>query len=634
VDTTASNYISNINENYPVTGQNNDSKGFQENFFNIKSALSATNIDVDVLQNVVMKQFQDNDFGGYDLKNANLVNHNTSIALDGDGTDPIDYSQFSFWPITLLDGGINVIQIDNMPASTASGILLVSITPSVLGTLVSFTATTSTVISLGPENQPFDLPALKPYLFEIRNDHTGYVPYTYVKKITREIAFFNPNAPEITSDTFYGNSGIFNSVSLGNNTFTKSASTLTSNIKATVVKGADYIGNIALLPNKIITVITGTDVAPMGGLTNEIAVADPTGIYPGALVYFAGTNSQYTVANVSANIITINERYNIINSNVGDQIVFVNKIFEAQSTATQPTLLSLTNIKSIDDYGNINSGTTYNLKGSVYVDPDNLQVTFDNPGNGPNTFSLSRATTFTNTTSYDMATIGLVNHFIPAGQIIMWYGSSSQVPYGWWLCDGSMAPNGVITPKLGKRFILGANSDYQSTTTSNIVPAYRDGKYGPQTLSGGTATSVLIQHDHLGTATTFATYDPGHQHLNVGANTTSGSSPHPEGSFTNTNVNNSGNGPGGTQFWGFTEGTSSTAVQWWTSPEHVIKDTNPKHTAFQTTVGVTFGTDIIVESTGTVGSNNHANLPPYTALYHIYKWLSVANADNGTFYTP
>jgi len=636
VDTTASNYISNINENFPVTGQKNDSRGFQQNFVNIKEALSATDIDIQQLKSNVVQQFQDNDFGRYNLLNADLINSSYSVALPGDGSDPIDYSQFSHWPITLIEGGINTVSIENMPATTSSGKLLVSVTPSSLGMLIAFTATTSTVISLGPEDQPFDLPTLQPYFFEVWNDHTGKTPYIYVKKVTREISIFNPNANTASSYAFYGNSGIFNSVTIGTNTITKSSSTITSNIAAMVIQGQQYIGNVALLPNQVTTVITGTLVAPIGGMTQEIAVADPTGIYPGAICYFKGTNSQYTVAKISANIVITTEPYNIIDSAIGDPITFTNNVFRIGSTATQPTIMTFTDIPAMDDYGNVNSGTTYNLQGSIYADPDNLQVTFANPGDSPNTFRLSRATTFTNTVSDAIATVGLVNHFVPAGQIIMWYGSSAQIPYGWWLCDGSMAPNGIRTPDLRKKFIIGANSDYQYSTTSNIVPSVQNIPNGPQIISGGTATSILIQHDHLSTASTYAIKDYGHQHLSVGANTTDGTTaaPQPTGPFVNTNVNNSGNGPGGTQYWGFEEGTTSTAVQWWTSPVHVFKDTNPKHSTLATPDGVTFNTTVSVDSTGTVGSHNHANLPPYTALYYIYKWLSVANADNGSFYTP
>jgi len=197
-----------------------------------------------------------------------------------------------------------------------------------------------------------------------------------------------------------------------------------------------------------------------------------------------------------------------------------------------------------------------------------------------------------------------------------------------------MAPNGIRTPDLRNKFIIGANTDYQTTTTNNIIPALQVQQYGDIVLTGGTATSVLIQHNHLATATTYATYDPGHQHLGIGANTTAGSVPEPEGPFVNANVNNSGSGPYGTGHWGFTEGTTSSAVQWYNSLAEVFKDTNPKSEGPQTGLGITVATTVEIESTGTVNKNNHANIPPYIALYHIYKWLNLSNADNGTFYIP
>ena len=44
---------------------------------------------------------------------------------------------------------------------------------------------------------------------------------------------------------------------------------------------------------------------------------------------------------------------------------------------------------------------------------------------------------------------------IPSGVIVMWSGTSSNIPAGWLLCDGS---NG--TPDLRDRFIVGAGNQY------------------------------------------------------------------------------------------------------------------------------------------------------------------------------
>jgi hypothetical protein len=46
----------------------------------------------------------------------------------------------------------------------------------------------------------------------------------------------------------------------------------------------------------------------------------------------------------------------------------------------------------------------------------------------------------------------------------MWYGSSGQIPYGWWLCDGSIAPNGIRTPDLRDKFIIKAIEDGWTVT--------------------------------------------------------------------------------------------------------------------------------------------------------------------------
>lgn len=55
---------------------------------------------------------------------------------------------------------------------------------------------------------------------------------------------------------------------------------------------------------------------------------------------------------------------------------------------------------------------------------------------------------------------------IPSGVIAMWSGSSSNIPSGWLLCNGS---NG--TPDLRNRFIVGAGSSYSvgKTGGSNTV---------------------------------------------------------------------------------------------------------------------------------------------------------------------
>ena len=49
----------------------------------------------------------------------------------------------------------------------------------------------------------------------------------------------------------------------------------------------------------------------------------------------------------------------------------------------------------------------------------------------------------------------VANNAIPSGGIIIWSGSSSAIPSGWYLCNGA---NG--TPDLRNRFVVGAGSTY------------------------------------------------------------------------------------------------------------------------------------------------------------------------------
>ena len=611
MSTTASNYILAIDENFPVAGQNNDSQGFRYNFSNIKAALSATNIEVASLQVNSMQQYRDNNFGGYAVKNANLVNPSITVAPKSDGTVPVDYSQANFWPITLPNSGINTVTIVNMPNQQRSGNLIISVSTSSLYTRVLFTATTGTVISLGPKDQPFNLTSSDPYLFEIWNDFSGDIPYIYVKKLTEEIAEAVYSNSEVSSDSFIGNNAFFNrSITIGTNQFT--TGTVNGSVGATIITDGEHYGSIALVPNLVTTDIDyETYSVPSGGTSDHFAVIDASGIQVGAKFYFPNTSTQYTVSSISGNTVNTTRNFNAADypQDSAVPITFINKQF----SAFQNTIMTMTPVAALDDYGTMFTGTTFNLQGSIYANQTTLQVTYADPSTSTNTFSINKAITATNTTSNDLATVGYVHAMMPAGAVIMWYDSQFNIPYGWVLCDGSIAPNGVTTPDLRNQFVAGASSDAGGPGPGGVVPATEI--TGFQTTSGGTSTSILVTHSHAGTGTTYAINDPGHQHLGVGANTTAGSMPQPTGPY--------GNGPNGSQHWGFTEYTAANASQWWSSQEYIFAD---EYGATPQGGGVTLETSVVVSiSTGTV-DGTFANIPPYATLYYIYKWISAGPA--------
>ena len=618
MSTTASSYIQAINENFPYAGQNNDSQGFRDNFTNIKAALSATNIDLVNLEISAMKQFENNDFGGYELKNANLVNSTVNIAAmtTSTGAAKLDYTKASFWPITLVISGINTVTLENLPEGQRSGSMVVSMTTSSLYTQVLFTATTGTVISLGPQQQPFELTEPTPYLFEIWNDYSGNVPYVYVKKLNEVIAdntFENPSLSFVAAE---GNTvSINNSLKLGNLTFT--TGTINGSLGATVVTDGTNYGNLALVPNRVSTIITSQPTFPAGGTSTQIAVLDSTGIQPGAKFYFLGTTTQYTVANVGANnVINIAGVASASVSKPNDPITFVNPQF-----TTQAKVMVLSDVKALDDFGSVVSGSTsYNLKGTIYADQNHLQVTFADPdGMNPNTFSVSKAVAITGTnTSTDLVTVGYVNDVMPEHSIIMWYGSQYDLypnnpNSAWVLCNGQVAPNGVTTPNMSNQFVVGATSDAAGPGPNGTVPATNITSV--QTITGGSVSSSLVAHTHGASANTYAVYDPGHQHLGVGANVIINSVPQPNGPYVGPN--GSPNGPNGNQNWGFTEGTKASAAEWWTSKEYTFAD---HYGATPQNGGVKLSTTVSIDSSGGE-DGSYANIPPYTALYYIYKWV-------------
>jgi hypothetical protein len=607
---TANTFTNAINQNFPVAGQNNDSQGFRSNFFNIKAALTAVNNDVANLQMNTMQQHQSNDFGGYNLKNANLVNATVTVATQTNslGAVTIDYTQGNFWPITLSNNGTHVVKINNLPTDQKSGNLIVSITTASLYTKVLFTATTGTVVSLGPLVQPYDLPSSEPYLFQIYNDFSGETPYIYVKKITEETAEGAYPNELISVATLEGNTAVFKqSITVGNTTFT--TGTVHGSLGATVVTDGAHYGNVALVPNRITTWVTTATIMPPGASGTQIDVRNPEGIRPGATFYFLGTNTQYTVDTVNGSRINVVGYINAVPTTPEFLVTFVNPEF-----TTQDKVVTLSDTMASDDYGTPSTGTTYNIKGTVYADHDNLQVTFADPdGVNPNTFSVNKAVTTDTTATNDLATVGYIHSIMAAGSVIMWYGSQYNIPYGWQLCDGSVAPNGITTPNLSNQFVIGATGDATGPGPGGVVPA--TDVTSVLTVSGGTSTSVLVMHEHVGTGTTTAVYDPGHQHLGVGANYIAGSVPQPNGPYIGPN--GSPNGPNGQTNWGFTEANAANAVQWWTSKEYIFAD---QYSATPAGGGVTLQTTITVNSTGT-SDGLYTNLPPYTALYYIYKWL-------------
>jgi hypothetical protein len=151
---------------------------------------------------------------------------------------------------------------------------------------------------------------------------------------------------------------------------------------------------------------------------------------------------------------------------------------------------------------------------------------------------------------------------IPSGGIIIWSGSSSAIPSGWYLCNGS---NG--TPDLRNRFVVGAGSTYAVGNT------------------GGTADAAVVSHTHTGSTNSAGS----HRH---GLNANVGGSLAVLGAAT-ARIAGISNTPTGQSFVTSYSGTD------------IMEEVANHDHSFTT------------GSSGSSGTN--ANLPPYYALCYIMK---------------
>ena len=151
----------------------------------------------------------------------------------------------------------------------------------------------------------------------------------------------------------------------------------------------------------------------------------------------------------------------------------------------------------------------------------------------------------------------LTNALVPINGIIIFSGTSAEIPSSFALCDGT---NG--TPDLRDRFIIGASS-YSSGWVTNVT--------GSNTSTGGSKDAIVVEHGHTGSTDTVGN----HSH-----------------SYKETSENNQSRDPGGAAV-NQGAGTANTGG----AGAH-------NHT-------------VTVDDAGVSGTN--ANLPPYYALAYIMR---------------
>lgn len=118
----------NIDANFPVAGQDNNSQGFRDNFNLVKNSLTAAKAEIENLQTDTAKVDEDNDFGGNKLVNFQAERFTESVYSYGAVATDIDVD-WEFAPYQLLQasGDITLTLID-WPNSPKHGKLKLQIT--------------------------------------------------------------------------------------------------------------------------------------------------------------------------------------------------------------------------------------------------------------------------------------------------------------------------------------------------------------------------------------------------------------------------------------------------------------------------------------------------------------------------
>lgn len=70
---------------------------------------------------------------------------------------------------------------------------------------------------------------------------------------------------------------------------------------------------------------------------------------------------------------------------------------------------------------------------------------------------------------------------MPIGSIMMWALPLSQIPHGWYLCDGRVTPSGLVTPNLQGVLVIGANGGVNPPNSSGF------GAFTLQQVAGSTS---------------------------------------------------------------------------------------------------------------------------------------------------
>lgn len=173
---TVTNFSNQINVNFPVAGDDNDSQGFRTNFSRIQNAFLSASKELTELQVNSVSLTDQNDFGNNVIKRTALQGSSEVVNDAGsfDGTVSsitVNYAEGSYQQFS-VDPGNYVFTVDNWPPSGKLGTIRLEITPT--------SASTTTVSFSGPVTlldtaltQPVSFTQTVPIVWELFSPDAG-----------------------------------------------------------------------------------------------------------------------------------------------------------------------------------------------------------------------------------------------------------------------------------------------------------------------------------------------------------------------------------------------------------------------------------------------------------------------------
>ena len=137
MSSTVSNYSNQINANFPVAGEDNDTEGFRSNFSKIQNAFLSASKEITALQTNSVSLNGSNDFGNNVIKRAALQSSSQIVNNAGlitTSTVTVDYAMGNYQQGSVNTGSY-VFTVLNWPPSGQLGTIRLEITPTSTGTV-------------------------------------------------------------------------------------------------------------------------------------------------------------------------------------------------------------------------------------------------------------------------------------------------------------------------------------------------------------------------------------------------------------------------------------------------------------------------------------------------------------------